>query len=112
MVGGVPNLARFGAVYETTVRPVLEALEEQVVLLRLLGEAAADASAGDVSVRIGEENSYEQLRATSIVAGSYELPDAGHASLGVVGPTHMDYPSTMAAVRAVARYISKFFAEG
>jgi heat-inducible transcriptional repressor len=112
IVGGVPNLARFGAMYETTIRPVLETLEEQVVLLRLLGEAAADATAGDVSVRIGEENSYEQLRSTSIVAGSYEMPDSAQASLGVVGPTHMDYPSTMAAVRAVARYISKFFAEG
>ena len=35
VVGGVPNLTRFGDQFETTVKPVLEALEEQVVLLRL-----------------------------------------------------------------------------
>ena len=34
------------------------------------------------------------------------------ATLGVVGPTYMDYPSTIAAVRAVARYVGRFLAEG
>jgi hypothetical protein len=31
VVGGMPNLTRYGAEFETTVKPVLEALEEQVV---------------------------------------------------------------------------------
>jgi heat-inducible transcriptional repressor len=34
------------------------------------------------------------------------------ATLGVVGPTRMDYPSTMASVRAVARYVGRFLSEG
>ncbi len=109
VVGGVPNLTRFSDQYETTVRPVLEALEEQVVLLRLLGEAAAT---GDVMVRIGQENPYEPLRATSVVASAYGSAADAWANLGVVGPTRMDYPSTMAAVRAVARYVGRFLAEG
>ena len=33
------------------------------------------------------------------------------SKLGVVGPTRMDYPSTMAAVRAVARYLSHTLGE-
>lgn len=109
VVGGVPNLTRFSDQYETTVRPVLEALEEQVVLLRLLGEVAG---AGDVTVRIGHENPYAPLRSTSVVASGYGTEDAIWANLGVVGPTRMDYPSTMAAVRAVARYVGRFLAEG
>jgi heat-inducible transcriptional repressor len=109
VVGGVPNLTRFSDQFETTVRPVLEALEEQVVLLHLLGEVGA---AGDVTVRIGHENPYETLRAASVVASAYgNSPDAW-ATLGIVGPTRMDYPSTMAAVRAVARYVGRFLAEG
>ena len=36
VVGGMPNLTRYGTEFETTVKPVLEALEEQVVLLKLL----------------------------------------------------------------------------
>ena len=109
VVGGVPNLTRFGDQFETTVKPVLEALEEQVVLLRLLGEAGGT---GDVTVRIGHENPYEPLQSTSVVASAYGHADDLWASMGIVGPTRMDYPSTMASVRAVARYVGRFLAEG
>ncbi|NYJ00887.1 heat-inducible transcriptional repressor [Nocardioides thalensis] len=107
-VGGTANLARFGDSFDTAVRPLLEALEEQVVLLKLLGEAT---SGGAVTVRIGAEGPYEELSSTSVVATGYG-PDDALASLGIVGPTRMDYPSTMAAVRAVARYVSRILDEG
>ena len=107
-VGGTANLARFGDSFDSAVRPLLEALEEQVVLLKLLGEAN---SGGTVTVRIGAEGPYEELASTSVVATGYG-PDDALASLGIVGPTRMDYPSTMAAVRAVARYVSRILDEG
>ncbi|MFT4294958.1 MAG: heat-inducible transcriptional repressor HrcA [Micropruina sp.] len=109
VVGGVPNLTRFGDQFETTVKPVLEALEEQVVLLRLLGEAGGSS---EVTVRIGHENPYQPLQSTSVVASAYSHGDDVWASMGIVGPTRMDYPSTMASVRAVARYVGRFLAEG
>ncbi len=109
VVGGMQNLTRFSDQFETTVKPVLEALEEQVVLLRLLGEVS---SPGDVTVRIGQENPYEPLRSTSLVASTYGSDTDVWANLGVVGPTRMDYPSTMATVRAVARYVGRFLSEG
>lgn len=109
VVGGVPNLGRFGDDFEHTVRPVLEALEEQVVLLKLLGEAS---TTDDVTVRIGHENPYKELQTTSLIASGYGSPDDMWATLGVVGPTRMDYPSTMASVRAVARYVGRFLSEG
>ena len=109
VVGGVPNLTRFGDQFETTVKPVLEALEEQVVLLRLLGEAG---DSPDVTVRIGHENPYEPLQTTSVVASAYGRDADAWATLGIVGPTRMDYPTTISAVRAVARYVGRFLAEG
>jgi heat-inducible transcriptional repressor len=82
---------------------VLDALEEQVVLLKLLHEMGADS--GDVAVRIGTETHADSLRGASVVASVY---GPGALSLvGSLGPTRMDYPGTMAAVRAVARYLSK-----
>jgi len=107
-VGGAANLARYGDSFETAVRPLLEALEEHVVLLRLLGEATAG---GLVTVRIGAEGPYEQLASTSVVATGYGPTDDALATLGIVGPTRMDYPGTMAAVRAVARYVSRMLDE-
>jgi heat-inducible transcriptional repressor len=87
-----------------TIRPVLEALEEQVVLLKLLGEANDPTT---VRVRIGDENPVEGLRSTSVVSIGYGPGGGSLASLGVVGPTRMDYPSSMSAVRAVARYVGE-----
>ena len=109
VVGGMPNLTRFGDEFESTVRPVLEALEEQVVLLTLLGEAT---TTDPVMVRIGQENPYKELQSTSVVASGYGTPVDTWATMGVVGPTRMDYPSTMASVRAVARYVGRFLSEG
>jgi len=106
-VSGTANLARYGD-FDTAVRPLLEAIEEHVVLLKLLGESGADA----VTVRIGHEGPYSELSATSVVATGYGPLENHLGSLGVVGPTRMDYPGSMAAVRAVARYVSRILDEG
>ena len=107
-VGGAANLARFGDSFELSVRPLLEALEEHVVLLKLLGEAH---TGGAVTVRIGHEGPYQEFASTSVVSTGYGPSDEAVGSLGVVGPTRMDYPGTMAAVRAVARYVSRILDE-
>nr|WP_237694857.1 heat-inducible transcriptional repressor HrcA [Streptomyces sp. SID5468] len=108
MLGGTANLTRFAHDFPLTIRPVLEALEEQVVLLKLLGEGAKDSG---VTVRIGHENAHEGLNSTSVIAVGYGSGDEAVARLGVVGPTRMDYPGTMGAVRAVARYVGQILAE-
>jgi heat-inducible transcriptional repressor len=100
VLSGTANLTRLGHDFPDSLQPVLEALEEQVVLIRLLGEAASP----DVTVRIGKENDFEGLTRTSVVASGYGR-DEVVARLGVIGPTRMDYPGTMGAVRAVARYV-------
>ena len=104
VLGGTAHLARYGESFPIAIQPVLEALEEQVVLLRLLGEATSRQA---VTVRIGHENPVEGLEATSVITASYAHGDRAVASLGVVGPTHMDYPGTMGAVQAVAQYLSR-----
>jgi heat-inducible transcriptional repressor len=109
VVGGVQNLTRFSDDFETTVKPVLEALEEQVVLLKLLGEVS---SPDVITVRIGQENPYEKLQTTSVVSTGYGSDADSWATLGIVGPTRMDYPSAMASVRAVARYVGRFLTQG
>ncbi|MGC5629146.1 heat-inducible transcriptional repressor HrcA [Georgenia sp. Z1344] len=104
VLGGTANLARAGTDFSRTIGPVLEALEEQVVLLRLFAEMEADR----ITVRIGSENHHDSLSEASIVAGAYGASGEVVARVGVLGPTRMDYPGTMAAVRAVARYLSRF----
>jgi heat-inducible transcriptional repressor len=107
-VGGAANLARFGDSFDSAVRPLLEALEEHVVLLKLLGEATTGEM---LTVRIGHEGPFQELASTSVVASGYGPGSDAVARLGIVGPTRMDYPGSMAAVRAVARYVSRILDE-
>ncbi|MGL5857652.1 MAG: heat-inducible transcriptional repressor HrcA [Angustibacter sp.] len=105
VLAGTGNLTRFGPDFPQSIGPVLDALEEHVVLLRLLGELTTDQHA--VAVRIGQEIDHEGLRSTSVVSAGYGRGEDVVGGLGVLGPTRMDYASTIAAVQAVARYVSK-----
>ncbi|MCH8612802.1 heat-inducible transcriptional repressor HrcA [Arsenicicoccus dermatophilus] len=111
VVAGTSHLARAGGDFPLTLGPVLEALEEHVVLLGLLdalhGDPVRPSDADVVSVRIGHELSHAGLVSTSVVSTGYGAGPDHVAGLGVVGPTRMDYPTTMAAVRAVAAYVSR-----
>jgi heat-inducible transcriptional repressor len=108
VLAGTANLARSGTDFAGSIGPVLEALEEQVVLLKLLTEMAADT--GAIGVRIGREHQHAGLTETAVVASGYGGEGEVVARLGVLGPTRMDYPTTIAAVRAVARYVSRILA--
>ncbi|OIH96281.1 heat-inducible transcriptional repressor HrcA [Curtobacterium sp. MCBA15_001] len=109
LMAGAANLAKSESDFSGGLFPVLEAIEEQVTLLRLFGEMQLDDAA--VTARIGVENAEYGLDATSIVAGGYLAAGGEVARLGVLGPTRMDYGSNMAAVRAVARYLSRLLGE-
>jgi heat-inducible transcriptional repressor len=107
VLAGTSNLAKFGGDFSASVRPVLEALEEQVVLLRLLGEVAES-----ITVKIGHEHYDFGLHSTSLIASGYGRAGDPVANLGILGPTRMDYPGSIAAVRAVAAYVGAFLTDG
>ncbi|MBM6403580.1 heat-inducible transcriptional repressor HrcA [Phycicoccus sp. CSK15P-2] len=109
VLAGTANLVRSDRDFSTSIGTVLEALEEHVVLLKLLGTVAEQGNA--VAVRIGGENPYAGLQSTSMVSTGYGAGSDLVAALGVVGPTRMDYPGAMAAVRAVATYVSRILAD-
>ncbi len=104
LLGGTANLTRNPADFGGSLRSVLEALEEQVVVLKLL---AAQQQAGKVTVRIGHETEAEQMAGASMVSTAYGSSSKVYGGMGVVGPTRMDYPGTIANVAAVALYIGE-----
>ena len=106
VISGTSNLARHAPDFNESVHPVLEALEEQVVLLRLLGEAV-----DEMKVRIGHEQEDKKLQSTSVITTGYGPTGDSVATLGIIGPTRMDYATSMSAVGAVARYVSRFLQE-
>lgn len=105
VMAGAANLARTEEDFSGSIYPVLEAIEEQVTLIRLFGEMEPDQHG--LSVRIGSENASFGLGETSVLASGYTSSGGELARLGVLGPTRMDYSNNMAAIRAVARYVTR-----
>ncbi|MGH2693637.1 MAG: heat-inducible transcriptional repressor HrcA [Actinomycetota bacterium] len=91
-----------------TVRQVIGALEHRRLVLEMLADAVA---AGSVSVRIGAENPLEEMQFCSVVTAPYGVPGTALGSLGVVGPTRMDYMRTIAAVHEVSGALGRMLGD-
>jgi heat-inducible transcriptional repressor len=115
VLAGTANLVRTEEDFSGSIFPVLEAIEEQVTLLRLFGEMAVDengqSSQTGVAASIGRENAEFGLGEISILSSGYGASDGSIARLGVLGPLRMDYSNNMAAVRAVARYLTRLLGD-
>ena len=124
----------------TDLAPLFDALEEQVVLMKLMSSLSEATQSNGVGVAIGSETHTPGLLHASVVTSGYGRTSAAVddatksetteeqgreasdctttaqdssepiAFVGSIGPTHMDYAATMAAVRAVARYLTAFVA--
>lgn len=104
VMAGTANLVRTGDDFTGNLYPVLDAIEEQVVLLKLLTEMKAETD--EVAISIGREHVNSGLEQASLISTGYT--SAGEkATLGLVGPTRMDYSSNIASIRAVARYLTR-----
>ncbi|WP_296196677.1 heat-inducible transcriptional repressor HrcA [uncultured Microbacterium sp.] len=104
VLAGSATLARVEADFRGSISPLLEAIEEQVTLLRLMSEMVSDTQ--DVTASIGRENAAFGLDEASVIATDYDAIGA-RGRIGLLGPTRMDYPTNLAAVRAVARYLTR-----
>ena len=111
VVAGTANLARATPDF-SSLGPLLDAVEERLFTDDPASGLSRSGASADMRVSIGSENHDDALSEASVVTASYGA-GAGDvvAHLGIIGPTRMDYPATMAAVRAVARYLSRFLAE-
>lgn len=109
LIAGAANLVRTEEDFAGTILGVLEAIEEQVVVLRLFGEMVAEQHG--VSSRIGRENAEYGLSETSVLTSDFAAAGRVVSKIGVLGPTRMDYSTNMTAVRAVARYLSRQLGE-
>ena len=107
-IGGAARMAStFQAV--DTVRQVLAGLEQQYVLVGLLKDALGVEG---LTVAIGAEHGVDSLAECSIVVAPYEVDGSHVGTIGVLGPTRMNYPQAMAAVAIVSARLGRHLREG
>src|SRR5947208_5497804 len=105
-VGGASRMAAaFDAV--ETVRQVLAILEQQYVVVSLLREVIDTEGEQGISVSIGTELGVQPLAECSIVVAPYVIEGEPLGTVGVLGPTRMNYPQAMAAVAVVSERLGR-----
>ena len=133
---GAARLAQSGQASMDDLGPLLDALEEQVVLMRLMESLAAVGRRDGVGIAIGSETHTPGLMHAAVITSGYGGSrggvgpgDGGKADgggegrtaadddgplafVGSIGPTHMDYGNTIMAVRAVAAYLGGIIERG
>ncbi|MEY2457180.1 MAG: heat-inducible transcriptional repressor [Acidimicrobiaceae bacterium] len=106
-VGGASRMASaFDAV--ETVRQVLGILEQQYVVVTVL----RDVLDRGLQVAIGTETGLEMLAECSLVVAPYMVDGEQAGSIGVLGPTRMNYPQALAAVAVVSKRLGRRLTEG
>lgn len=106
-VGGTSRVAvAFDAVAQ--VGEVLGILEEQFVVVTLL----RDVLDRGMTVAIGTETGMEPLADCSVVVSPYEVAGEPAGTIGILGPTRMNYPQAMATVAVVGRRLGQRLSEG
>lgn len=105
-VGGASRMAgAFEAV--EVVRNVLVTLEQQYVVVSLL----RDIIDRGLTVAIGAEHGIQPLAACSVVVAPYVIEGEPVGTVGVLGPTRMNYPQALAAVGVVSERLGRHLSE-
>jgi heat-inducible transcriptional repressor len=103
-VGGASRLAaEQDAFTATTIARVYELLEQHVVLASVMRELLGPG----LTVRIGSENERTDLHECSLVLAPYLIDGELRGTIGVLGPTRMDYRKAQAAVSAVSQHLGR-----
>jgi len=88
------------------LKELMRALEQKETLIGLLGRVLEGEG---VQVIIGDEEPGSGLAPCSVVAASYGSPGRVMGTLGIVGPTRMEYARAIALVEHLARILGKYF---
>ena len=103
-VGGASRLAAEQEAFaSTSASGLLELLEQHVVMGALLRELLGPG----LTIRIGAENELADLRECSLVLAPYLVEGEPIGTIGVLGPTRMDYRRAQAAVSTVSRQLGQ-----
>ena len=109
-LGGTTKIFNFPE-YQDIIRArsFLNLMEEKNLLYRML------VNSGDngVSISIGAENKYEELRDCSIVSATYRMGDRILGTIGIIGPTRMEYSKAVSVMdymgKALSQYLTKLY---
>lgn len=106
-VGGRSSVAA-GFDETETVSRVLQLFERQLLVVTLI----KDVLDRGLRVAIGAETGVQNLNECSLVVAPYQVEGCDAGSIGVLGPTHMNYPQALAAVAVISNQLGEHLTRG
>lgn len=106
--GASSFFSRLEADGSPAVRSMMELLDRQDEIVKLLGAAISERQ---VYLRIGREMPAAAMRGCSLVAANYGVAHRNLGTVGVLGPTRMDYPEVIGSVEYTASTLSRLVEE-
>lgn len=79
------------------IKKIFNVLEEEAVLSNLLEESLSDS----LKIMIGEENKIEEIKECSLITATYKIGGKTIGTIGVLGPTRMDYSKVVSIVEHI-----------
>ena len=102
MLEGQSNILHHDSDYGHTAHELLDFLRRDEPLSRILAE-----SRDGVDVRIGSENKFKQLEKSSVIMAKYNVDGDKRGSIGIIGPTRIDYAELIPSVRYLSDLVGK-----
>lgn len=109
VLGGQSNLLHYSNYYGNTAYELLEFLRRGEPISKLLSSAANGEK--DVDVKIGSENPYKQLTKSSVIVSNYNIDGNRRGSIGIIGPTRIDYEKLIPSVKYLTNLVGKLLTQ-
>ncbi len=86
------------------IRRMLNLFEQEPLLFKILED---NSSEDDIVVRIGSENEFEDIKECTLITANYRIHDKTLGTLGVLGPTRMDYGKVISVMRRLVNQLNQ-----
>jgi heat-inducible transcriptional repressor len=86
------------------IRRMLNLFEQEPLLFKILEESSND---NDITIRIGGENEFIDIQECTLITGTYKIHDKTIGTLGVLGPTRMDYSRVVSVMRRLVDHLNQ-----
>ena len=86
------------------IRRMLNLFEQEPLLFKILEESSSD---DDIVIRIGGENEFSDIQECTLITGTYKIHDKTIGTLGVLGPTRMDYSRVVSVMRRLVDHLNQ-----
>ena len=109
---GATNMLKYPELMDSATAEKLlgtfEDIEDKEEFVKYV-EEVINKDNSDIEIRIGDENSSEDLKDCSLVTATYKMPEGAKGTIGIIGPKRMDYKKVVTMLKNLTDELDDIF---